>query len=152
MVRVEVSTTVKRPVEEVFAAMSDASKTAQWLSGTVETTKTSDGPVGVGTVLCGTAAMGYSASSAGTSGKCMSHSQRCRPASAESAYDGRTPREPSTGLRPRSVRRPVSGRRTSCISSSVCRLPFISAAHSPARHSSTERAAEAWLWAVATTR
>lgn len=49
MVRAEVSTTVKRPVEEVFAVMSDASKNTQWVSGANETTKTSDGPIGVGT-------------------------------------------------------------------------------------------------------
>jgi uncharacterized protein YndB with AHSA1/START domain len=53
MVRAEVSTTVKRPIEEVFAAISDASKNAQWLSATIETTKTSDGPVGVGTTYHG---------------------------------------------------------------------------------------------------
>ncbi len=49
MVRAELSVTIKRPIEEVFAAMSDASKNAQWVSGVSETTKTSDGPIGVGT-------------------------------------------------------------------------------------------------------
>ncbi len=49
MVRVELSVTIKRPVEEVFAAMSDASKNGRWASGVSETTKTSDGPIGVGT-------------------------------------------------------------------------------------------------------
>ncbi len=53
MVRAEVSTTIKRPVEEVFAVMSDASKNSQWLSGVSETTKTSDGPIGVGTTWHG---------------------------------------------------------------------------------------------------
>jgi uncharacterized protein YndB with AHSA1/START domain len=49
MVRAEVSTTIKRPVEEVFAALSDATKNQEWLSAVSETTKTSDGPIGVGT-------------------------------------------------------------------------------------------------------
>ncbi len=53
MVRAEVSTTIKRPVEEVFAVMSDASRNPQWLSGVSETTKTSDGPIGVGTMWHG---------------------------------------------------------------------------------------------------
>ena len=53
MVRAEVSTTIKRPVEEVFAVMSDASKNPKWASGISETTKTSDGPIGVGTTWHG---------------------------------------------------------------------------------------------------
>jgi uncharacterized protein YndB with AHSA1/START domain len=53
MVRAEVSTTIKRPVEEVFAVMSDASRNPQWLSTVSETTKTSDGPIGVGTTWHG---------------------------------------------------------------------------------------------------
>jgi uncharacterized protein YndB with AHSA1/START domain len=53
MVRAEVSTTVKRPVEEVFSVMSDASKNPRWASGISETTKTSDGPIGVGTTWHG---------------------------------------------------------------------------------------------------
>ena len=53
MVRAEVSTTVKRPIEEVFAVMSDASKNPRWASGISETTKTSDGPIGVGTTWHG---------------------------------------------------------------------------------------------------
>jgi carbon monoxide dehydrogenase subunit G len=43
MVRAEVSTTIKRPIDEVFAVMSDASKNPRWASGISETTKTSDG-------------------------------------------------------------------------------------------------------------
>ena len=54
MPRAEVSTTIKRPVEEVFAVISDASKDATWVSGASETTKTSDGPIGVGTTWHGT--------------------------------------------------------------------------------------------------
>ena len=53
MVRAEVSTTIKRPIEEVFAVISDPSKNPKWVSGVSETTKTSDGPVGVGTTWHG---------------------------------------------------------------------------------------------------
>lgn len=53
MVRAEVSTTIKRPIEEVFAVMSDASRNPQWVSGMSEQTKTSDGPIGVGTTWHG---------------------------------------------------------------------------------------------------
>jgi uncharacterized membrane protein len=49
MVKAELSTTIKRPVEEVFAVMSDLSKNPKWISAVNETTKTSDGPIGVGT-------------------------------------------------------------------------------------------------------
>ena len=49
MARAEVSTTIKRPVEEVFAVVSDASRDEQWISSVNETTKTSAGPIGVGT-------------------------------------------------------------------------------------------------------
>ena len=48
-----------------------------------------------------------------------------------------SPLMPYTWLMRRSVRRPVSGRMTSCISSSVCRLPFISSSASPARTRAT---------------
>ena len=47
--RVEVSTTIKRPVEEVFAVMSDSTNRPRWQSNVTEMTKTSDGPIGVGT-------------------------------------------------------------------------------------------------------
>jgi uncharacterized protein YndB with AHSA1/START domain len=53
MVRAEISTTIKRPIEQVFAVMSDASRNAEWVSGAGETTKTSDGPIGVGTTWHG---------------------------------------------------------------------------------------------------
>jgi uncharacterized protein YndB with AHSA1/START domain len=49
MVRAQLGTTIKRPVEEVFAVMSDLSKNPKWISAVNETTKTSDGPIGVGT-------------------------------------------------------------------------------------------------------
>ena len=45
----------------------------------------------------------------------------------------------------RAVRSPVSRLTTAPISSSVCRLPFISASALPSRTSSTAFAADAWL-------
>jgi uncharacterized protein YndB with AHSA1/START domain len=53
MVRAEVSTTIKRPIEEVFALMSDSSNSPKWVSGASESTKSSDGPIGVGTTWHG---------------------------------------------------------------------------------------------------
>lgn len=53
MVRVELSTTIKRPIEEVFAVMSDSSNRPKWMSGVDEFAKTSDGPIGVGTTWHG---------------------------------------------------------------------------------------------------
>jgi uncharacterized protein YndB with AHSA1/START domain len=49
MVRVEVSATIKRPIEDVFAVMSDSTNRPKWQSNVSEMTKTSDGPIGVGT-------------------------------------------------------------------------------------------------------
>jgi uncharacterized protein YndB with AHSA1/START domain len=55
MARTEVGTTIKRPVEDVFALVSDYSKNPQWAAGMVEfeIEKTSDGPIGVGTTWRG---------------------------------------------------------------------------------------------------
>ena len=50
-----------------------------------------------------------------------------------------------TWLMRRSVRRPVAEAVTSCISSSVCRLPFIRSSPLPSRISATARAAASWL-------
>ena len=50
----------------------------------------------------------------------------------------------------RSVRMPVSRATTAPISSSVCRLPFISAAALPSRTRATALAAESWLCADST--
>ncbi len=52
----------------------------------------------------------------------------------------------------RAVRRPVADGTTASISSSVCRLPFISAWTLPARASSTALAAAAWLCSTGTIR
>ena len=48
------------------------------------------------------------------------------------------------------VRMPVSRATTAAISSSVCRLPFISAAALPSRTNATALAAELWLCAAST--
>jgi carbon monoxide dehydrogenase subunit G len=47
--RIQASITTKRPIGEVFAALSDWTNTSTWISGTQSVTKTSDGPIGVGT-------------------------------------------------------------------------------------------------------
>ncbi len=49
MARAEVSTTIKRPVEDVFAVVSDIENTPKWTSGALEAKQTSPGPIGVGT-------------------------------------------------------------------------------------------------------
>ena len=55
MARVEASTTVRRPVGEVFAALSDPSKSPEWSSSMQTVTRTSDGPTDVGTTYHTTA-------------------------------------------------------------------------------------------------
>ena len=49
MAHVEASITTKRPIDEVFAALSDWTNSEKWISSTQSVTKTSDGPIGVGT-------------------------------------------------------------------------------------------------------
>lgn len=49
MVRVEVDTTINRPVEEVFAYVSDIARQPEWVSTLTESRKTTDGPTQVGT-------------------------------------------------------------------------------------------------------
>ncbi len=53
MLRVEASTTISRPMDEVFAIASDSSNRPKCVSGVVEFSKTSDGPIGVGTTWRG---------------------------------------------------------------------------------------------------
>jgi uncharacterized protein YndB with AHSA1/START domain len=49
MARFDVGTTIKRPVEDVFALLSDFSNGSKWASAATEpAAKTSDGPIGVG--------------------------------------------------------------------------------------------------------
>jgi uncharacterized protein YndB with AHSA1/START domain len=49
MARAEISATIKRPVEDVFAVVSDPESSPKWSSASLESAKTSAGPVGVGT-------------------------------------------------------------------------------------------------------
>lgn len=49
MARAEVSTTINRPVEDVFAVVSNPESSPKWSSASLESTKTSAGPIGVGT-------------------------------------------------------------------------------------------------------
>ena len=49
MVKIEVSAVIDRPVEDVFAFMSNPENDPQWQSDTAETKITSQGPMGVGT-------------------------------------------------------------------------------------------------------
>ena len=54
MARFEIGTTIKRPVEDVFAVLSDFSNGSKWAAGMPEPAKkTSDGPIGVGTTWHG---------------------------------------------------------------------------------------------------
>jgi uncharacterized protein YndB with AHSA1/START domain len=49
MIHIEESITINRPIEEVFAYVSDFRTTSQWQSGVVDVQLTPEGPVGVGT-------------------------------------------------------------------------------------------------------
>lgn len=55
MVRVEVDTTINRPVEEVFAYASDIDRQPEWVSPLTDSRKTSSGPTDVGTTYQQTA-------------------------------------------------------------------------------------------------
>jgi uncharacterized protein YndB with AHSA1/START domain len=55
--RVEASVVVNRPIEEVFAFVSDLTNTPQWATEILEMKKTSEGPVGVGTTFTSAAKM-----------------------------------------------------------------------------------------------
>jgi len=49
MIHIEESITINRPIEEVFAYVSDFRTISQWQSGVVDVRLTPEGPVGVGT-------------------------------------------------------------------------------------------------------
>jgi len=53
MAKIEVSTVINRPVEEVFAVLSNEANTSKWSTTTMEVKKTSEGPIGVGTTWRG---------------------------------------------------------------------------------------------------
>ncbi len=49
MAQTKISTVINRPVEEVFAVLSNPENSPKWISGIIEVKKTSEGPIGVGT-------------------------------------------------------------------------------------------------------
>ncbi len=49
MINEEHSVIIRRPIEEVFAYVSDLRHSVEWQSGVVEVRKTTEGPLGVGT-------------------------------------------------------------------------------------------------------
>jgi uncharacterized protein YndB with AHSA1/START domain len=49
MIREQGSVIIRRPVEEVFAWVTDLTHSAEWQAGLLEVRKLTDGPVGVGT-------------------------------------------------------------------------------------------------------
>ena len=51
MARVEHSVVIDRPVEDVWSFMADPENDSQWVSGVVESAKTSEGPMGLGATL-----------------------------------------------------------------------------------------------------
>jgi len=57
MPRSVVSVAIKRPVEDVFAVLSDPTNTPKWNSTLLSAKKTSDGPTGVGTTVQSTGKM-----------------------------------------------------------------------------------------------
>lgn len=51
MARAEFSVVINRPVEDVFAVISNPNNNPKWQSGTLEGKQTSPGPIGVGTTV-----------------------------------------------------------------------------------------------------
>lgn len=49
MAKMEISVVINRPLEEVFAFLSNSENESKWSSGGREVKKTSQGPIGVGT-------------------------------------------------------------------------------------------------------
>ena len=49
MAQMEISTTIKRPVEDVWAVISNVENNPKWSSAALEAKQTSSGPIGVGT-------------------------------------------------------------------------------------------------------
>ncbi len=49
MLKIESSIVINRPVDEVFAVLSNIENNPKWSSGFLEAKKTSQGPIGVGT-------------------------------------------------------------------------------------------------------
>jgi uncharacterized membrane protein len=53
MLKIETTTVINRPVEEVFAVLSNVENNPKWSSAFLEVKKTSQGPIGVGTTWRG---------------------------------------------------------------------------------------------------
>lgn len=51
MIKIEQTLKINRPLEEVYAYVTDNSKTAEWQSGLKESSVISDGPFGVGSQI-----------------------------------------------------------------------------------------------------
>ena len=51
MAKFESSIVINRPVEEVFALLSNQENNPKWQAESLEVKKTSDGPIGVGTTF-----------------------------------------------------------------------------------------------------
>jgi len=51
MIRIEIPVEIRRPVDEVFAFVTDPARLPEWQDTTVSVTKETDGPVGPGTRL-----------------------------------------------------------------------------------------------------
>ena len=49
MIKIEHSIVINRPIEEVFAVVTNVENNPKWGSGLLKAVKTSDGPIGVGT-------------------------------------------------------------------------------------------------------
>lgn len=49
--RIEETTNIDRPIDEVFAYLSDVERHPDWVSSVLSTTQTSDGPIGLGATL-----------------------------------------------------------------------------------------------------
>lgn len=49
MIRAEQTSTIDRPIDEVFQYVGDQTNTPNWQAGLLEVRRTSDGPLGVGT-------------------------------------------------------------------------------------------------------
>ncbi len=51
MIKIELSIDINRPVEEVFAYVTDPANDAKWQDGVIESRLVSDGPMGVGSKI-----------------------------------------------------------------------------------------------------
>ena len=103
MIKVEKSTVVHRPSDEVFAFVADQTNAAQWQSGIVEVRRLTDGPPGVGTrhtftrTLMGRRMTGENEYVAFEPGKQVAFHPRQAPAPGLIRRDGDAGRHPPHG-------------------------------------------------------